>query len=163
MTSPSELRAPGQLGRSAAGFSLMEMLVVLAITGLMIGIAAPALRDVTGRRALERSAAEIAAYLRDARAEAVLSGSDAVISLDLERRRVSASWPKPELEISREMTVKVTSAREELVSAGVPSFRFFADGSATGGAILLRSTDLESRIAVDWLTGRVERETGKRD
>lgn len=163
MTSPSDLRRSGRVARSTEGFSLLEMLVVLAITGLMIGLSAPALRDVSGRRSLERGATEIAAYLRDARVQAVLSGSDTVVSLDLERRLVTASWPKPGLELPEGVTIKVTSAREEMVSAVVPSVRFFADGSATGGHILLQSSDLETRIAVDWLTGRVQRETGTRE
>ena len=94
MTSPSDLRRSGRVNCWAQGFSLLEMLVVLAITGLMIGVAAPALRDVSGRRSLERSTTEIAAYLRDARVQAVLSGSDTVISLDLERRRVDRAAAK---------------------------------------------------------------------
>jgi general secretion pathway protein H len=149
MTSPSE-------DRGAGGFSLVEMLVVLAILSLAVAWAAPALRDGSGRRALRASAGEIAAYLREARTAALLSGSDSMVALDLAGRRISGSWGADALALPADGEIAVLTAREELVRTGAPSFRFFADGGATGGAIRLTRNRIEERVAIDWLTGRIE-------
>lgn len=150
---PATRRRPG----SSAGFSLVEMLVVLTITGLVMGLAVPALQSSLGRRGIDRSVTQLAALLREARSQAILSGSEAVVSLDISAKRAFPSWPGRDVGLGEPEAIEVTSAREELVTEAIPSFRFFPEGSATGGHIRLRYAGAEHRIAVDWLTGRVTR------
>jgi general secretion pathway protein H len=133
------------------------MLVVLAVLGLVTALAAPALRDTTGERALDRTAREIALLLREARAEALSSGSDTLVFVDLEESRISPTWRGDSVRVPEDIATGVITAREELVPTGRPALRFFGDGSATGGAIRLTAQDVEMLISVDWLTGRVER------
>jgi type IV fimbrial biogenesis protein FimT len=54
----------------AAGFSLIELLVVLSVLAVVATLAMPSLADLARRRGLEGAAAELAADLRLARAEA---------------------------------------------------------------------------------------------
>jgi general secretion pathway protein H len=134
------------------------MLVVLAILSLCMAVAGPSLRNALGARSIDNSVAELAGLLREARAAAMLNGADASVHLDLESRLVSASWGARTLALPPNTTIEVLSAREELVTAATPSFRFFPDGSATGGTIRMRTPTLARTIAIDWLTGRVERD-----
>jgi general secretion pathway protein H len=157
MSSPSESRARSSSRSAQAGFSLVEMLVVLVILGVMAAIAGPALRDPSGRRELDRAAADIAALFREARAEALLSGTESFVAADLKSREISASWTERRLALPQQASVAVLTASEELIETGKPSLRFFADGGATGGAVRLRLKESEALISVDWLTGKVER------
>ena len=60
-------------GRVARGFTLIELMVVVAIIAIASGVAALALRDPASTR-LEREAVRLAALLDSARAEARASG-----------------------------------------------------------------------------------------
>lgn len=140
-----------------AGFSLLETLVVLTILSLAAAIAAPALFDRTGARAVTRSASEAAALLRRARAEAALSGSDAVVEVDLKAKSLSATWTDRKLLLPDDMRIEAITAQEEVVVADRAPFRFFADGGATGGELRFSLKRAEARVGVDWLTGRISR------
>jgi general secretion pathway protein H len=133
------------------------MLVVLAIVGLCIAIAAPAVRNVSSGGSVASSAKELAALLRAARAEAILSGSATSVTIDLVGKRAAASWDSDVVAIPPAAVVTVRSAREESANAALPGFRFFADGSGTGGSVRLQSDRVSQLIAIDWLTGRVDR------
>jgi prepilin-type N-terminal cleavage/methylation domain-containing protein len=63
------------------GVTLLEMMWVLAVVGILAGIAAPRLADVLDRLAVERAAQEIAAAHRRARFGAILHGRIAVLTI----------------------------------------------------------------------------------
>jgi general secretion pathway protein H len=48
--------------------------------------------------------------------------------------------------------ITVTSDRD---NASQGRIQFFADGSSTGGGVLLATGKIRSQVLVDWLTGRV--------
>jgi len=111
------------------GFTLLEMLAALAIAALAWLLVAPALPDGLFRSELERSAAALAAELREARARAVA-----------ERREVA-------VDVRRAGLVATTAE---------PGFvRFFPEGGATAASLALQAGGRGARIDVDWLTGRV--------
>ena len=140
-----------------SGFSLVEMLVVLAVLALCMGVAGPSLRDRSGARVLDATVHQISALLRAARSEAILSSADASVGLDLEARRMNASWTAHDISIPETVQIEVLTAREELTTATTPTFRFFPDGSATGGTIRLSTPATARAISIDWLTGRITR------
>jgi general secretion pathway protein H len=159
MTSQCDMSAPAWDDRQA-GFSLAEMLVVLAILSLCLALAAPKLAN-TDAREMEWAGRELAALLREARTRAIFSGADAVVDVDLRARRVAAGWTNRAVGIPKAAGIRVLTAEEEVVKAGDAPFRFFADGSATGGKIELTRERASVVVTVDWLTGRVDRRTEK--
>ena len=72
-----------QTPRSArAGFTLVELLIVLAIAVLVIALGVPNLLDLLARQRLEGQARELAALAHRARHEAATRGVPAVVEVD---------------------------------------------------------------------------------
>jgi type II secretion system protein H len=68
---PARGRVLSPAGDTAAGFTLLELLMVLAVTGLVAVLTVPALFSATARLRVETSAYEVVGALRLARSEAV--------------------------------------------------------------------------------------------
>jgi general secretion pathway protein H len=157
-SAPTTLPSDPPVDRRAgeAGFSLAEMLVVLAILGLCLALAAPNLRSTSGEQSAHASARAIAGLLRAARAEAIFSGGQARVTIDLAGKKVRAGWSNDHVALPSETSVTVLTVREEVVAGDQASFAFFPDGSATGGSIRLKAEAGEESIFIDWLTGKIE-------
>ena len=142
-------------GCTASGFSLIEMLVALAIVALAAALVMPlALRPSDALR-LDAAAQDLVAALRVTRAAAIAHNVDAALTVDVDRRTFeSASVPARAL--PADLTLKLKIAEPERVrSRG--GFRFFPDGSSTGGDVLLSLRGKEAKICVDWLSGIARR------
>ena len=158
MTSPFEKTsgaAPARrCGAAAVGFTLIEVVVVLAILGLalalVLGYGAPSRRGLD----LRGSAAALASGLRLARSEAILSNRAVIFDLDLAGHRFrSGSGPVRQLPPS--LAIDLLSISGERRSANAGDIRFNPDGSSTGGRITLAEGSRKIMVGVDWLTGRV--------
>jgi general secretion pathway protein H len=137
------------------GFTLIELLVVLAILAVAMAVMPRLIEGLPGVR-LRAAADEIAATLRNLHEEAILAGETTEMILDPKARtyRVSTaagSHPLPQVvdEIGFSPVAPGSSGPD------AQAIRFYADGSASGGAIRLGHGDLAASISVDWLTGRV--------
>jgi type IV fimbrial biogenesis protein FimT len=67
---------------SRAGFTLVELLIVLAIAVLVITLGVPNLLDLLARQRLEGQARDLAALAHRARQEALTRGMPAVVEID---------------------------------------------------------------------------------
>lgn len=77
------MRPPGHTSRDARGFSLIEVLVVVAIVGLMMGVAVYGLRSVA-KSDLRSSSAKLAGAIRYCFDRAVTTGSYFRLVIDLD-------------------------------------------------------------------------------
>lgn len=68
----ARMRSP----RSPLGFTLVELLVVMAVLGVVAAVAAPSFRDFVIRRNISAQVSELGASLRLARSEAVKQGRE---------------------------------------------------------------------------------------
>jgi len=136
------------------GFSLLEMMLVIAIIALASVLAAAAVTGGTAGMQLRSSAREIAAQLRFTRAQALASGEPQRFVIDPHAH----SWRAPKDhhgEIPRKLGVAFIGARETQPSAGEGAIVFFADGASTGGRVQLTVRDAAWNVDVAWLTGEV--------
>ncbi|NOG73828.1 GspH/FimT family pseudopilin [Roseicella sp. DB1501] len=149
-------RAGAPLGAAprAGGFTLLEILVVLAVLGLALGILA--LRGPSRVAALElRSAAgELAQGLRLARARAIASNRPVALALDVGRRR----WwieGRPERPLPANLVVSLRLAGPGAAAGRGGVIRFAPDGSSTGGWLELSDGRRRMQLGVDGWSGRV--------
>jgi general secretion pathway protein H len=136
------------------GFTLLELLIVLAIMGAMIGIVVS--RGPARSQGLETRAAAgaLAQALRMARAQAIERSEDVTVAIDPAHHAFAADNGvvralAPGMDIS---VVPPTLPGPN----GTRLIRFSADGSASGGSVILGRGKRRLRIDVEWLTGRVK-------
>lgn len=143
--------------RRVRGFSLLELIVVLAIVALLAGLVPSVLSGLGLTTELRGSAARLAAGLRTARTLAVTRQREAAVMLDLEQRVFNVSGSTRSVALPDErVTIKLHTARSEVDDEDSGRIRFFPDGSSTGGNITLADDKVVYRVNVDWLTGRVD-------
>ena len=135
------------------GFTLLEMLVVIAIMGLLIGVVVfhgpPRSAGLQARAA----AGALAQTFRTARAAAIERGTTVTVAIDPVRRQFAADGGQ-----LRDFApnVAVTVLPPALNGPGTARLiRFAPDGSASGGGVALGIGTRHIQVLVEWLTGQV--------
>lgn len=141
--------------RAEQGFSLLELLVVLAVLAAATAIAVPYVAKPPAAVALQRHATELVAVLRQARTTAIAGNTEVTVAVNVEERWIEVSQPPRRLEYPAGMSLSVTSARQ-LLQRDAARLVFGSDGSSSGGAITIALEGAERTIAVDWLTGTAQ-------
>lgn len=138
-----------------AGFTLVEMVVVLAILGVVAGVTVPALRDRRAADPLAQGASETAAMLARSRQTAVERATTIRVSLDPATRRFRV----------RALGVLVASDSIAVDSLALPAgvaiddaggrrtITFAPTGEARGDTITLRWQGRIATVAADQWTG----------
>lgn len=138
-----------------AGFTLLELLVVLAITTLILAIAIPNFRLPGFASNATGAAREIASGLADARQAAIFTNRETRVIVDIQNRTYSVgSGPAKALDGIRKLTL-ITAERDVLDSTR-GEIRFYPDGTAGGGEISLQDeAGATATVRVNWLTGKI--------
>ena len=150
-----------------AGFTLIEMIVVLAVLGLVAGLVLA--RGPQRSAGLEMRAATnaVAQAMRVARTRAIMSNGRVLVVFDLRAGtlRVGAAPPR-RLPAGIGMSVVSTTELSAVSTAGLAGaaaaeggaqagIAFLPDGSSSGGRVELAGAAGRTQVGVDWLTGRV--------
>jgi general secretion pathway protein H len=143
---------PAGAPRNSAGFSLVEMLVVLTILSLVISLAGPVLRRPQDSLRLEAAARTLASMMRLSRARAIARNADVVLMVDA-GRRIFESSAVAAIQIDPEIAIELTFAAPEQRGHAAGAIRFFPDGTSSGGELVLTLGSRRARIAVNWITG----------
>ena len=147
------------VGSEARGFTLMELLVVLVIAGLAVSLVGPGFQRLLPGLGLEAEARSLAAMLRHARSQAILSGVPVSISQDLQSGALRLSYREAPYQPPHGLAVTLEGG-ENSGDAGVAQILFYPPGDSSGGSLTVKLEEGQSRvIVVDWLSGRVERST----
>lgn len=145
--------SPTGESRTARGFTLMELLVVLTILGLALILVMPTLNRLLPGLELRTEARDAASVLREARARAIGRNEEVTVVVDLERGALEVGG-RPALQLNRRIDAPVLS---EVSHSGraYTEIRFYPDGTSTGGRLTLALGEREEHVVVDWLTGAV--------
>lgn len=137
------------------GFTLLELLVALAILGLSLTLVPPIMGNAIERSRLKSATRQIAAGLKYSRSKAIASQQEVVFTLDVEKKTYTVQDRNKKLALPEKTTLKLTTAKSEQISEAEGTIRFFADGSSTGGRVALNDAKLQYLVDVNWLTGKV--------
>ncbi len=141
--------------RLVHGFTLLEILIVLALMAMVAGFVIPSFGGPVSTTELRASARQLAAGLRLARSEAVSERRETFLVLDVGGKRFKVDRDPQEHALPSRVELKLFTAQNDLVSDSVGSIRFFPDGGSNGGRITVASGERKFDVDIDWLTGRV--------
>lgn len=136
------------------GFTLIEVIVVLAILGFVLALVAAYKPPWSSGLGVKGTAAELASGLRLARSEAIVHNRSVAFSLDV-NGHVYRVGSRPERRLPARLLFQLLTISGENRGPGVGDIRFHPDGSSTGGRITLADGQQRMAVGVDWLTGRI--------
>lgn len=142
-----------------AGFTLIEMVCVLAIVSLLAALVLPAIPSATSQSRLAGYAVDVAALLKGDRNAAIRNHFAVATSLDAERRTVRSGAAATVIQIPADVTFAALLAQR---CGGRPvggTIEFFPSGAACGGVIAISRQGFGYQIRVNWLTAGVEVES----
>ena len=156
---PTSAGKTGPRGSREGGFTLLEILLVLAIIGLAGALLVPRLGSFD-TRGFNVEVREAAGLLNNARRNAIVSGNPATVSFVPESVNAPFDYRPPVFSAgvfeARGIELHFqdsTGAREAVLEP--LEMTFFPEGGSTGGALLLLRDDRSAAIAVDPVTGRM--------
>ncbi len=137
-----------------SGFTLIEVIVTLAILGFALVLVAGYKPPWSSGLGLKGTASELASGLRLARSEAIARNRPVAFDLDATGHlyRVGTG---AERRLPANLSIELLTIAGESRGASVGDIRFNPDGSSTGGRIALADGKRRVAVGVDWLTGRV--------
>ena len=138
-----------------AGVTLLELLIVIALMGIIAALVVPMFGGPVSTSELRATARQLAAGLRLARSEAVSERRETFLVVDVAGKRFKVDREAREHTLPAKVDLKLFTAQNDLVSENVGSIRFYPDGGSNGGRITVASGARKFDVDVDWLIGRV--------
>jgi general secretion pathway protein H len=118
--------------QATAGFTLLEMLVVVAILALVGVLVVPRLARPPETLRLEAATRDVVGALRLTRAAAITQNIEMTLMIDADKRTIESPAIRRRT-LAPDIIVKLIIANPEQVGPSRGGFRFFPDGSSTGG------------------------------
>jgi general secretion pathway protein H len=145
-------------GNKTAGFTLLELLVVLVLASLAISQVGPAFQRLLPGLQLEAEGRKLVAMLRHARSQAILSGAAVAVSQDADGG-LRLSYRPQAYNLPAHLSLALTGGPGQSEAlTGAPQILFYPRGDSSGGSLELKQAAGRSElISVDWLSGRVRR------
>jgi general secretion pathway protein H len=138
------------------GFTLLEVICVIAILGLLAAIALPALPRETSRARLHSYAVATASLLKSDRNAALRRQTEIATEVDATARLVRSGATGGVVQVPGDVTVQsLLAARCNRQPTG-SAIRFFPSGMSCGGVIALSRSNIGYEVRVNWFTGGVE-------
>ncbi len=138
------------------GFTLLEMVCVLAIIALMAAVLLPFIPRQTTRSRLQAYALQTATLLKADRTAALVRNASVATLVDAQDRVIHSGASRTTIRIPADVRFDALLPQSCQRRAALSTIRFFPDGTSCGGTISLTRFDAGYEIRVNWLTGRIE-------
>jgi general secretion pathway protein H len=139
---------------SQRGYTLLELLVVLAVLALVSAIATGYVPTDRGSQRVKLEADRLETDLRSARSTAIFRGETVAFTVDV----AQGSWRydgKASHAVPRQIRLTLFTGRQLQNGDAVGAIQFFPSGASSGGHVIMLSEGHTAQIDVDWLTGRI--------
>jgi general secretion pathway protein H len=141
---------------SERGFTLLEMVCVLALIAMMAAVLLPFIPHQTSRSRLQAYALQAASVLKEDRNAAIRRGIGVATLVDTGSRLIRSGATADMIHIPDDVRFEALLPRTCNRRESLSTISFFASGMSCGGAIALTRLDVGYEVRVNWLTGRVE-------
>jgi len=142
-------------GQRLAGFTLVELLVALALVGLMLALVPASLGRLRDSIRYRDTVRAVVSDLRAARQIALVEGRETRFLVDTAQSRFGLDG-RPLQALPEPLQMRATVASIEWSQDRQAAIRFLPQGGATGGSVdVLRPGGDGVRITVDWLSAAV--------
>jgi general secretion pathway protein H len=138
------------------GFTLLEMVCVIALVAMLAAVLLPLLPRNTSRSRLQAFALETATLLKADRNAAIRRRAEVSTLVDAPSRAIRSGATSQAIRIPDDVQFDALLPKTCRQRAALSTISFFADGMSCGGTIALTRLDTAYEIRVNWLTGRIE-------
>jgi general secretion pathway protein H len=138
------------------GFTLLEMICVIAIVAMLAAVLLPSFPRDTSRPQLEAYAVETASVLKSDRTAAIRRRAQVTTQVDARGRLVRSGSNGRALRIPDDVTFTAMLPVRCNERPALSTITFFATGMSCGGTIVLSHLNASYEIRVNWLTGGIE-------
>ena len=143
-------------GIDKRGFTLLEMVCVIALIAMIAAVLLPFLPRHTSRSRLQAYALEAATLLKADRNIAIRRRADVSTLVDAPSRAIRSGVTSQIVRIPDDVRFDALLPKTCRQRAALSTISFFSDGMSCGGLIALSRLDRTYEIRVNWLTGRIE-------
>jgi general secretion pathway protein H len=144
-----------QASRRQAGFTLLEMIIVVAVLGLALGLVVTRGPMHSAKLDMQSAVNGVAQGLRIARSRAIATNRPVRFAIDIPSHSFGVENERPTV-LPQAVSIAVVTDSDEIRGKRLAAIRFNGDGSASGGGrIELADGQRAAQINVEWLTGRV--------
>src|SRR5262245_40770760 len=147
-------RSEGRNGED--GFTLLEVVCVLAIVAMLVAVLMPALSGSTSRPRLEAYALAIATVLKADRTAAIRRHTPVATGINAPARVIRSGATGRGVRIARDVVVDAILPDRCNRRLGSSAISFLPSGMSCGGVIRLSRPGVGYEIRVNWLTGGTE-------
>jgi general secretion pathway protein H len=138
------------------GFTLLEIVCVLAIIALLAAVLLPFIPHETSRSRLQAYALQAATLLKADRNAAIRDRTNVATVVDAQARAIRSGASRAVIRIPDDVRFDALLPQTCRQRTALSTIDFFANGTSCGGTIALTRFDAGFEIRVNWLTGRIE-------
>jgi general secretion pathway protein H len=143
-------------GSSEDGFTLLEVVCVLAIVAMLVAVLMPAMSSSTSRPRLEAYALEVATVLKTDRTAAIRRRTFVTTDINAPARMIRSGATGRLLRIASDVVVEAVLPDRCHRRLAASAISFLPSGMSCGGVIRLSRRNIGYEIRVNWLTGGTE-------
>ncbi|WP_161600123.1 prepilin-type N-terminal cleavage/methylation domain-containing protein [Aurantimonas manganoxydans] len=147
-------RSTSRAADHGGGFSLLEVVVALAIAALVAVIALPRALPMKGLADLRETATAIANVLMIDRHGAARTGAEVATTLDLETGLIASGLQSTHFRIPDGIATELGQGGR-IIRDGHAHIRFSPDGRSSGGVLTLRWQQAAAQVSINPLTSSV--------
>ena len=150
---------------AVAGFTLLELVVVLVVIAVLAGLSGPSLRSLHDSVQYREAVRLFTSAVRNGRLGARSRGEAIDLIVDPRNNRFLLTDNANTLDVAdyqslaEELHIEVTYAAEVGPGGDLAAIRFYPSGGSSGGEIVIqRPSGGGTRLTIDWLLGDISQE-----